>query len=84
MSDSTIPKIVGTPTYAGNSKRVLTSIISALVALATICGLLAHVKPVFTIVGGIITAIVVALNQIFGMTSTGPVTLTPPADTSAK
>jgi len=78
MSDSTIPKIVGTPSYAGGSKRVLTSILSILGAAVTICTLLGHFKPVFVYVASGITAVVVALNQIFGMTATGPVTTQKP------
>ena len=78
MNDSTVPKVVGTPSYAGSSKRVITSILSILGALVTILTLLAHFKPVLTYVAGIITAIILALNQIFGMTATGPVTTEKP------
>ena len=80
MSDSTIPKIVGTPSYAGGSKRVLTSILSALGAAITILTLLAHFKPMFTVIAGCLTAIVTALNQIYGMTARGPVTTVKPPD----
>jgi len=75
-SDST--KITGTPSYAGSSKRVLTSILSVLGAAITILTLLAHFKPVFTIIAGCLTAVVTALNQIYGLTATGPVTTRKP------
>jgi hypothetical protein len=78
MNDSTIPKVIGTPSYAGSSKRVLTSILSVLGALVTILTLLAHFNPVLTYVAGVITAIILALNQIFGMQATGPVTTQKP------
>jgi len=76
MSDST--KVVGTPSYAKSSKRVITAILAALTALATICTLLANLKPIFTIIGGCITAVIVCLNTIFGLTATGPVTTQKP------
>jgi hypothetical protein len=74
--DSTIPKVTGTPTYAGDSKRVRTSILSILGAVVTIATLLANVNKWFPIVAGIATAIIVAVNQIYGMQATGPVTTT--------
>jgi hypothetical protein len=78
MSDSTVPKVVGTPSYAGNSKRVKTSILSILGAIVTIATLLANVNKWFPIIAGIATAVIVAVNQMYGMQATGPVTTEKP------
>jgi len=79
MSDSTIPKVVGTPTPAASSKRVWFAIFTALGTVGTVAAVLGHLSKNIAIAGAVATAICAGLNQYFGFTATGPVG-TPPQE----
>lgn len=76
MPDSTIPKVPGTPSYAGDSKRVWFAIFTAVGTIGTLASILGHFSPKIQIAAGIATAICAGINQYFGFKATGPVTMT--------
>jgi hypothetical protein len=76
MNDST--KIVGTPSYAGRSKRVWFAIFTAIGTVGTVAAVLGHLSKTIAIAGAVATAICAGLNQYFSFTATGPVTTTKP------
>ena len=74
QTDSTKPPVVGTPTYAGDSKRVMFAIFTALGTIGTVAAVLGNLNPKIQIVAGICTAICAGINQYYDFKATGPVT----------